>query len=39
LECKILIKQINLIVLINASILWKNANSNINSTKFGDLSY
>ncbi len=36
LECKFVINKNNLIIFINAPFLWKK--SNINSTKFGDLS-
>ncbi len=39
-ECNFVINKINLIVLINATFSMKKIqDSNINSTKFGDLSY
>jgi len=34
--CKFVIKKINLIVLINVSILYKIQDFSINSTNFGD---
>jgi hypothetical protein len=40
LKCSFVINKINLIVLINTTFLMKKIqDSNINSTKFGELSY